>query len=494
MKALKELRTYFILLLIGTLIWFTYQMITYPILPTKYLVIVLLALYFISILLGLSQYKGNKFIKIMGKLGILLLSAALIFVNFTYLKTVNLFDEIVQTEDTDIISVVVKDKSGYRYIEDLEGKIFAKLENSDDFVNETVTEISKTYKEEMNIQKYTSVADLVNDLVSGKVDAIIVNESYRSLFEEISGDFTENTRVIYSKEYKTIIEEKPDEKPVVSDKENTSGGNSSNQVQETIKITYNEKINVTEDTFSVYVSGIDTYGSISTKARSDVNMIVTINPKERKILLTSIPRDYYIPFSALGGAKDKLTHSGLYGVNETKRNVQNYFGVHIPFYVRVNFTSLVTIVDALGGITINNPHEGVFDIPTGEVTIDGKMALVYARERYSFKGGDNERIKNQMRVITGIINKVLSPEIITNYADLLDAVGGSFQTNISDSQILSLVRMQLDDMRGWTIETNSVTGSGTMAYSPVYGQTLWMMIPNYNSVVQARNKISAMYK
>ena len=226
-------------------------------------------------------------------------------------------------------------------------------------------------------------------------------------------------------------------------------------------------------------------------------MIVTVNPREHRILLTSIPRDYRVPFNVLRGASDKLTHSGLYGVNETKGNVQRYFGVSIPYYVRVNFTSLVTIVDALGGITINNPWEGVFDLPVGEAHLDGKMALVYARERMAFggNGGDNVRIQNQARVITGIINKACSPEIITNYSNLLGALRGSFQTNLSDSQILSLIRMQLGDMRGWSIETQSVSGTAGYFYSPIYGYSkkLYMVVPNKDSVERARDRIASMY-
>lgn len=493
MKALKELRTYFILFLVGTVGWFTYQMITYPILPAKYLAIVLIALYLISILLGLSQYKGGKVVNILGKIGIILLSLALFFVNFTYLKTVDLFDDIVQVEDTDVISVVVKDKSGYRVIEDLENKTIGVLESEDEFVNQTYDELTIT----IDKKTYAGVEELVDALMNEEIDSILINESYRAIFEEYYPNFTDETRVIYTKEYQTVIED-----VVIDEPDNNTDTNNNVEVEKVpgddyAKVTINNNINVTQDTFSVYISGIDTYGSISTKSRSDVNMIVTVNPREHKILLTSIPRDYRIPFSVLGGAKDKLTHSGLYGVNETKGNVSRYFGVSIPFYVRVNFTSLVTIVDAIGGITINNPWEGVFDLPVGEAHLDGKMALVYARERMAFGGnsGDNVRIQNQARVITGIINKVCSPEIITNYGPLLDAVGGSFQTNMSDSQMLSLIRMQLGDMRGWSIETQSVGGTSGRYYSPIYGssKTLYMVDPDKKSVENARDRIASMY-
>ena len=162
---------------------------------------------------------------------------------------------------------------------------------------------------------------MVNALYDKQIDAMIINESYRSTIEESYETFTDDTRVIYSKTYQTKVDDTTDK-------------------------------DVTQDTFSVFISGIDTYGSISTKSRSDVNMIVTVNPQTKNILLTSIPRDYYVPFEVLNGSRDKLTHSGLYGVNETKNNVANYFGIDIDYYVRVNFTSVVDIVDAIGGIML----------------------------------------------------------------------------------------------------------------------------------------------
>ena len=267
MKMFKELRTYFVLFLIGTVGWFTYQMITYPILPGKYLAIVLVALYLVSILLGLTQYKGNLFVNILGKIGIVLLSCALFFVNFTYLKTVDLFDDIVQTEDIDIISVVVKDKSGYRVIEDLEGKTIGVLENEDEYID-------KTYEGfKINVEKktYSGVEELVNALMNGKIDSILMNESYRDIIVEFDPTFTDETRVIYTQEHKTIIKEEvkipgPDN-TVKEENFNENGKNDGYTSTEKIpgkdfaNNTVNNSIDVTKDTFSIYVSGIDTYGS-----------------------------------------------------------------------------------------------------------------------------------------------------------------------------------------------------------------------------------------
>ncbi|MFQ7539032.1 MAG: LCP family protein, partial [Clostridium sp.] len=246
---------------------------------------------------------------------------------------------------------------------------------------------------------------------------------------------------------------------------------------------------VTSQPFNIYITGIDTYGTISTVSRSDVNMIATVNPKTHQVLLTSIPRDYYVPQPCQGGQTDKLTHTGIFGVDCTVETVENYFGIDINYYVRVNFSSVENIVDALGGINVESPI--AFDalgysFSAGTNSLNGKEALAFSRERYSLGGGDRDRGKNQMRVITGIINKAISPSIITNYTSILDAVSGSFQTNMSNSEMTSLIKMQINDMSGWDIEQIAVNGTGNAsAWSPANGFNSWVMEPNVNTVKRA---------
>ncbi len=461
---LTDIRTYFMLLLGISIIWFLYQFIRYPILPTKYFIVVVLLLVILTALLVLSQYKAKGKLRIIGKVCVILLSLILLLINYIFFRTVDLFGEIVQSEDTDVVSVIVKDESSYQYIEDLMGHIYSCLDSRDEFVDETIDAIKEENEEDdMNLKYYNGVESLVNALYDGNVDCIVMNESYRSVIEEEYETFTDDTRVIYSKEYQTAIEETT------------------------------EEIDVTTDTFSIFISGIDTYGSISTKSRSDVNMIVTVNPTTKQILLTSIPRDYYIPFSVLNGSRDKLTHSGLYGVEETKGNVAAYFGIEIPYYVRVNFTSVIDIVDAIGGIEVDNPT-AFGEFSAGTIYLNGEQALAFSRERYAFASGDRERGRNQMRVITGIINKVISPSIIKNYLGLLNSLHSSFQTNLTDDQMISLIRMQINDMSGWDIESISVDGTGESLYSPIYGSKLYMMVPDDNTVAAAREKIEALYE
>ncbi|MCD8027334.1 MAG: LCP family protein [Erysipelotrichaceae bacterium] len=463
-KLLKDKRIYFMLLLTIAIVWFFYEMIKYQVLPTKMLIVVVIVLLTIAVLLGLSQYKAqsNK-IRLTGKAFIIVISIILLLINIAYTRTVDLFSSLQAGEDTDIVSVIVKTGSSYQYIEDLKGHVYSALKNSDDYVYQTVDEIEELNDETIDLKYYAGIDYIVDALYDEDVDCIIINEAYRSIIEDSYETFTDDTRVIYSKTFTVEVENSKTDK------------------------------DVTQDTFSIYISGIDTYGTISTKSRSDVNMIVTINPTTKQILMTSIPRDYYIPFNVLDGSRDKLTHSGLYSVSETVTNVENYFDIDIDYYVRVNFTSLVDIVDAIGGIEVDNPT-AFGDFAEGTIHLDGEESLAFSRERYAFASGDRERGKNQMRVLTGIINKITSVSVLRNYADLLDSLESSFQTSLSEDEMLSLIRMQLDDMASWSIETISVDGTGDTLNSPIYGSNLYMMIPDDNTVATAKEKIMALYE
>lgn len=461
-KIFKDIRTYFMIILIIVILWLGYQLIKYPILSTKYIIIFMIVNIVIMLLFILSQYKAkNKKIRLTGKILIIIFCLLLIPLNYTFSKTMNALAKTETHVETDSVSIIVKANSTYQYTQDLKGKVYSTLATDDKSVDKTIEKLQTENNENIQPKVYSGVLTLVNALYNNDVDCIIINESYRAMIEEDFPNFSSDTRVIYSKQYVTEINSP-------------------------------ENSDITRNTFNVYVSGIDTYGSITTKSRSDVNMIMTVNPTTKTILLTSIPRDYYIPFNVLGGQRDKLTHSGLYGVNETMQNVASYFGIDIDYFIRVNFDSLIDIVDSLGGIEVYNP-QAFKNFEVGKITLNGEEALAFSRERYSFEDGDKERGRNQMRVITGIINKVLSPAIISNYSELMDKLHVSFQTNMPDEQIISLVRMQLDDMSPWTIQQQSVNGNGQTLYSPIYGSNLYMMVPDDKSVENAKIKINELY-
>ena len=461
-KIFKDIRTYFMIILIIVILWLGYQLIKYPILSTKYIIIFMIVNIVIMLLFILSQYKAkNKKIRLTGKILIIIFCLLLIPLNYTFSKTMNALAKTETDVETDSVSIIVKANSTYQYTQDLKGKVYSTLATDDKSVDKTIEKLQTENNENIQPKVYSGVLTLVNALYNNDVDCIIINESYRAMIEEDFPNFSSDTRVIYSKQYVTEINSP-------------------------------ENSDITRNTFNVYVSGIDTYGSITTKSRSDANMIMTVNPTTKTVLLTSIPRDYYIPFNVLGGQRDKLTHSGLYGVNETMQNVASYFGIDIDYFIRVNFDSLIDIVDSLGGIEVYNP-QAFKNFEVGKITLNGEEALAFSRERYSFEDGDKERGRNQMRVITGIINKVLSPAIISNYSELMDKLHVSFQTNMADEQIISLVRMQLDDMSPWTIQQQSVNGNGQTLYSPIYGSDLYMMVPDDKSVENAKVKINELY-
>lgn len=460
---------YFVLIYALLTVAFIAQIFISNIVPMKYaipVVIVLLLLFVGMYYLQLGK-RVNKINKILGKILIVILAVFLGIGNWYIFKTTNAFGRMTgNNTQTDVVSVVVMNESSVKDLKDLKGKKLGVIKTGDnEIMTKALTDVEKDLGEDITTIDYKSYKDYGDDLYNGKVDAILVNEGSRGLFEENYDKFNSETRKIkeytYEKEVKDISKD----------------------------------VNVTKEPFSVYITGIDTFGTISTVSRSDVNMIVTVNPKTHQILLTSIPRDYYVPQPCQGGQTDKLTHSGLWGAECTVETVENYFDAEINYFARVNFSSVIEIVDALGGITVDNPNsfyvsDENYNYPAGKINMDGKMALRFARERYSFADGDRERGRNQMRVITAMINKMISPTIITNYSSIMDAVGGSFQTNMTANEMSSLVKMQINDMSGWDIKQISVSGRGNpSAWSPANGFNAWVMEPDKATVDNATSLI-----
>ncbi len=257
---------------------------------------------------------------------------------------------------------------------------------------------------------------------------------------------------------------------------------------------------VTDEPFNVYISGIDVYGEITKESRSDVNLIATINPKTHKILLTTTPRDYYIQIPGVSeGQSDKLTHAGIYGIDTSIATLENLYDTEIPFYVRVNFTSVEEIVDVMGGVdveselafTTGEESGAIVDIKEGENHFNGKEALAFVRERKALASGDNQRGKNQQALLTGLIKKAMSPMILFRANGMINSVTGNAETNMSEAQIKSLIRMQLNDMKGWDIESVAATGDdSTKQYCYSYsGGPLYVTVPDWGSVDEIKGKI-----
>ena len=261
-----------------------------------------------------------------------------------------------------------------------------------------------------------------------------------------------------------------------------------------------QKIDVMTQPFNVYISGIDVYGEITKESRSDVNLIATVNPKTHKILLTTTPRDYYVLIPGVSnGMRDKLTHAGVYGIDTSIATLEHLYNIEIPFYARVNFTSVIDIVDAMGGIdvesevafTTSKAAGTVVDIQEGWNHLNGKQALAFVRERKAFVDGDHQRGKNQQVLMGALIKKAISPMILIQANDMIDGVVGNAETNMSETQMKSLIEMQLNDLNGWEIETVAATGddSGKQYCYSYSGGPLYVCVPDDACVTEISQKM-----
>ena len=408
--------------------------------PTKYLITIIVVLLILMISFFAIIYNGEKNIKdgvaskrsIITKVISLLVSIVLV-VGCAMISRGDKFIEKVSnaTGQQYVVSVIALKDSDINK-KNLNGKKFGVSYEKD---STTLTTALADMEEDIGEQiydKYDNYMDLSDALYSGAVDCIVVGEQYRSMLQSNHEAFNDETKVITSYSYDAKLE-----------------------------VTTN-KTNVTENPFSVYVTGIDVYGSLKTVSRSDVNLIVTVNPKTKQILMTSIPRDCEIELHK-NGKLDKLTHTGIYGTNETINTIQDLLDMEINYFVRTNFSGMTNIVDALGGITVESDEEfttlhGNYHITEGMNQMDGDKALCFVRERKRLKLGDFARGRNQQKVLKALMDKALSPTIITNFDNVLSALEGSFETDMSSDEIRSLLNMQLNDMADWNIINVQIEG------------------------------------
>lgn len=438
-------------------------------LPMLYaiIVIILVALLNVGIFFLMKPSKNKKKGKVrtvIGKFVSILLSVLLLVGSLYIAQGNSLIDAITGANtETTRISVVVMEKSKYKELSDLKGETIEVNMSAETEKMEEAIKALKNEESSIKTKEVDEFAKMADDLYKGTTNAIFVNEAYYAMLEANHPNFETETRVIW---YKDITVKTND---------------------------ISKNVDVTKEPFVVYISGIDTYGKVSTVSRTDVNMIVTVNPKTKQILMTSIPRDYYVTL-ANKGKKDKLTHSGLGGIENTVKTMENFMGIDINYYARVNFTSLIKMVDALGGVDVDSIEAfstGTYSFKKGSNHVNGEQALVFSRERYHVTGGDNGRVANQQRVLTAMLKKMMSPAIITNYSSVLNSINGSFETNMESGDITGLLQMQISDMASWTIIQKQLTGTGkTMtggAYMP--NNKLYYMIPNDSSVAENKQAI-----
>ena len=324
--------------------------------------------------------------------------------------------------------------------------------------------LKKDKKVDVKVDDVASYQEAYDNLKSGKSKAMVLSGSYASLLESVDSNYASNLKTIYTYKIK---------------KKNS---NSANQVDSRV--------------FNIYISGIDTYGPISTVSRSDVNIIMTVNMNTHKILLTTTPRDAYVKIPG-GGANqyDKLTHAGIYGVETSEQTLEDLYGTKIDYYARINFTSFLKLIDQLGGVTVHNDQaftQEKFDFPVGDIQMNSEQALGFVRERYSLDGGDNDRGKNQEKVISAIVNKLASLKSVSNFTSIVNNLQDSVQTNISLDTINALANTQLDSGSKFTVTSQAVTGTGSTGQLTSYAMpnsSLYMMKLDDSSVESASQAI-----
>ena len=327
--------------------------------------------------------------------------------------------------------------------------------------------LKKDKKVDVKVDDVASYQEAYDNLKSGKSKAMVLSGSYASLLESVDSNYASNLKTIYTYKIK---------------KKNS---NSANQVDSKV--------------FNIYISGIDTYGPISTVSRSDVNIIMTVNMNTHKILLTTTPRDAYVKIPG-GGADqyDKLTHAGIYGVETSEQTLEDLYGIKIDYYARINFTSFLKLIDQLGGVTVYNDQaftQGKFDFPVGDIQMNSEQALGFVRERYDLDGGDNDRGKNQEKVISAILNKLASLKSVSNFTSIVNNLQDSVQTNMSLNTINALANTQLESGSKFTVTSQAVTGTGSTGQLISYAMpnsSLYMMKLDDSSVESAAQAIKNM--
>lgn len=456
-----------------------FELVQLNVLPSKFLFMGVAVLFLIdTILILLLNFYSKKIVsKVILILITLVLSFGSGFGGYYLLKTNSMFSNITDVigKSKNTVSVIVKESSDMKDLRDIDGKKVGTLRLMGLVGTETCLEDIKSKDISIEQMNYDSISSLMNAFYSGETEVIILNESYRSNVTDIEEykNFNENTRVIYQTTF---------------------------EVEDTNKV--NAVSDITQHAFNVLITGSDSRVGLEENARSDVNMVVTINPTTNTILLTSIPRDYYVTTvcdaadGCANGSLDKITHTGVTGVNTTKKTIESLFGIEINYTVKVGFETVTQIVDALGGVDVYvEPGYAVttnnFSVTEGVNHLNGKQALAYARERYSYMEGDRQRTKNQQQVVMGIIDKMTSGSVLVNYADLMDALGDTFQTNMSASEIQALIQYQMDKMPSWKVEQYMVDGTGDTLMCAALGQAAYVMVPDQTTVELAKRKITA---
>lgn len=486
-RPISKFMTIFMIISLALLI---FQIIKLNLLPAKLIVLVSLVMIILClIVLLIFHYKAKKFLpRILAGFVALCMCVGLAYGNYFIYKTDDTFDVVTSLADSKatMTSIVVLKSSSIKKEKDLKGKTIGTILDMDKVATNRMLKDLDSDNIKYKTKDYSTLDDMMEAFYAGEVDAICLNEKYRDILHESEAyfNFQTDSRVVHQNVHYTKVEKNDNPSDPVND--------------------------ISKDAFTVLVSGNDSYGTLQdSNTRSDANLLLTVNPKTGTILMTSIPRDYYVELvcpeddpelACPEGSSDKLTHSGLMGVKSTEETIEKALGIKINYNVRINFSSVVNLVDALDGIDLDIKKGEEVDIfyvnsqpglSVGKHHVDGETALAFARERHAYLDGDNQRVRNQQKVFKAIFKRIVSPKMITNYGKFMDALAVAFDTNLSGDEISNFVKYELNNMPDWKIESYAIVAEPD--YQFCYQSQSYASVVQQNDIMNevARKKIEA---
>ena len=429
------------------------------ILPFNYFSLLTGLILVIDLIFSVLLFSSKPVVKVFGGLVTTFYILIMILAIIYELNTIDFLKKIGDKEYITLnYNVVVLKSSSYTDLPSIKGE---KVGIVNGYKEEVTSKLDKKVK--VKYTSYSNYSELVDRLINKHINVILLEDSQYKILEEEYTGFENKVSVIYK--FSVDVKQK----------------------------TEKEKTDITKKPFNIFISGIDTYGNINSVSRSDVNMIMSINPTDKKILLTSIPRDYYVKLSGIN-EYDKLTHAGMYGIDTSIDTVETLLDTKINYYIKVNFSSLVKVVNTLDGIDVDSKYQFTsqdgYSFKKGINHLNGKKALSFARERKALPDGDRSRGENHQAVLAAIINKASSKSILTNYNSLLKSLKPSLVTNLSNKELTSFIKMQIDKDIKWNITYVNLDGSDGYEYTYSYAKNkLYVMIPDEETVENAKEEI-----
>ena len=486
-RPISKFMTIFMIISLALLI---FQIIKLNLLPAKLIVLVSLVMIILCLIIILIfHFKAKKFLpRILAGFVALCMCVGLAYGNYFIYKTDDTFDVVTSLADSKatMTSIVVLKSSSIKKEKDLKGKTIGTILDMDKVATNRMLKDLDSDNIKYKTKDYSTLDDMMEAFYAGEVDAICLNEKYRDILHESEAyfNFQTDSRVVHQNVHYTKVEKNDNPSDPVND--------------------------ISKDAFTVLVSGNDSYGTLQdSNTRSDANLLLTVNPKTGTILMTSIPRDYYVELvcpeddpelACPEGSSDKLTHSGLMGVKSTEETIEKALGIKINYNVRINFSSVVNLVDALDGIDLDIKKGEEVDIfyvnsqpglSVGKHHVDGETALAFARERHAYLDGDNQRVRNQQKVFKAIFKRIVSPKMITNYGKFMDALAVAFDTNLSGDEISNFVKYELNNMPDWKFESYSLVGDSDSRFCYASSSYASVIIQNEEMNDITKRKIQA---